>query len=378
MPPRARFSTTVLAATVALVAATPAGAPRVPRVPAVRAVGTQLVLAGRPFRAYGFNYVFAASHPNIDYLAAPTPAGLRRIRTDFATAARLGANTVRIFVPIWAIMQSPTAVHRPALAALGRTLAAAWEAGLRVDVTGGTTWHLERLPAWYDALSEADRWAVDERFWAAVAEVGARAPNVLMYELTSEPAVGDFDSWYVGTMPGDDHHFLRVLVRELRGRDPVALARQWTQRMRDAVRSRDRTRLISIGLLPLGTVFDPANLADLLDVITVHVYPTREDLEGTLEIVRQFAAQGRPLVLGETFAMDRAAEEAFLISARHKLDGALTFFDGRAPEQVRPTSAAERAYRENLITFLGLRNALLRPASPRVDEPVAGRRPVGQ
>ena len=66
--------------------------------PAVRIVGDGLEANGEPFFAYGFNYEFNGAHPNLDYLEEPTREGLLRMRADFAEAAELGANTVRIFV----------------------------------------------------------------------------------------------------------------------------------------------------------------------------------------------------------------------------------------------------------------------------------------
>ena len=41
--------------------------------------------------------------------------------------------------------------------------------GLYLDLTGLGCYHKQDVPAWYDQLSEPERWAVQARFWAAIA-----------------------------------------------------------------------------------------------------------------------------------------------------------------------------------------------------------------
>jgi hypothetical protein len=330
-------------------------------------VGTQLRLGERPFHVYGFNYDFNDKHPNLDYIEEPTRAHLRRLRSDFAKARHLGANTIRIYLELHEFMATPTRTRPGALRALRRTLEEAERAGVLVDITGNLAWHPEHSAAWYDALPDSSRWQVQARFWRAVAGVGARSPNVLCYELTSEPAIGDSDGWYAGVLI---HHYVQYVVRELGGRHPVRLAREWTRTLRDAIRSRDRRHLITIGLLPLrGWAFDPGNVADLLDLITVHEYPRAGDADSSISLIRSFAGHGRPLLLGETFAFDRPSQETVLLATRRSLDGTLSFYDGRAPEDVAVATPADELYRQNLISYLGLRTSL--QASP----PLATNRP---
>lgn len=333
--------------------------------PAVRSVGTQLKLGKEQFRVYGFNYEFNGSHPNIDYIDNPDRAHLLRVRTDFATAARLGANTVRVFLELHDFMAGPTRTRPRALRALRQIIQEAERARLLLDVTGNLVWHPERSPAWYEALSERGRWRVQARFWRAVAAIGARSHAILCYELTSEPAIGDDNGWYTGVLI---HHYIQYVVRELGARDGPTLARAWTRMLRNAIRSRDRRHLITIGLLPIrGWAFDPRNVSDLLDLVTIHVYPGAGKADESVSLIRYFARHGRPLLLGETFMFDRAAQEDVLMGARHWLDGSLSFFDGRNPEDVVIGDFADTLYRENLITYLGLR-ATLR-ASPRIPKP---------
>ena len=113
--------------------------------------------------------------------------------------------------------------------------------------------------------------------------------------------------------------------------------------------------------------FDPRNVADLVDLVTMHEYPAAGEGGRALALIRYFASHGRPLLLGETFAFDRPTQETFLLAARRWLDGSLSFYDGRAPEEVITTNPADAAYRQNLISYLGLRTSL--QASPRWPSP---------
>ena len=170
----------------------------------------------------------------------------------------------------------------------------------------------------------------------------------------------EVDGWYG---PYLVHHCIQYIVRELGGRDAVQLARDWTRTLRDAIRSQDRSHLITIGLLPFrDCAFDPRNVADLVDLVTMHEYPAAGEGGRALALIRYFASNGRPLLLGETFAFDRPTQETFLLAARRWLDGSLSFYDGRAPEEVITTNPADAAYRQNLISYLGLRTSL--QASP--------------
>jgi hypothetical protein len=124
----------------------------------------------------------------------------------------------------------------------------------------------------------------------------------------------------------------------------------------------DRRHLISVGLLPLRDwPFDPRNIADLLDVVVLHEYPVDGELAESVGRVRYFASHRRPLILGETFMLscDRAAFEQFLVASSPWLDGTLSFFDGRAPEEVVVSSLNDRMYRDNLNAFLGLRETFV-------------------
>ena len=54
------------------------------------------------------------------------------------------------------------------------------ESDLYLDLTGLACYHKKDVPAWYDALSEQDRWEVQARFWEAVAGRCVEQPGDLL------------------------------------------------------------------------------------------------------------------------------------------------------------------------------------------------------
>lgn len=119
-------------------------------------------------------------------------------------------------------------------------------------------------------------------------------------------------------------------IAERRGRSARRLARAWTRQLAAAVRSQD-DRPVTIGLLPLlqGS-FVPAYVADLLDMLVVHEYPqgtagsagaggagailrqrvitarvAASPAAGAVALVRGFASFKKPVLLGETFVLQR-------------------------------------------------------------------------
>jgi hypothetical protein len=322
--------------------------------PEVRRQGADLVAAGEPFKVLGFNYGLGRRYPILAYFDDPTERRLRTVVADMREARLLGANTLRVYLELAAFMDGPRQPSHRALAALAELLGEAERLRVYLDLTGNLVWR--DPPAWYDALPERARWAVQARFWRAVARTAHGSPAVLVYELTSEPVIDDAGGWYCGEMDG--YSFVQRIVRQTSGRDPAALARRWIRLLGRSIRAHDRRHLIGVGLLPFGGPFGPANVAGLLDVLLVHAYP-EEGREGdAIAVVRDFAAHGRPVVLGETAPLLTTHERwrSFLTRSRHLVDGHLFFYDGRRPDEVGATEA-DAWYAAALNTFLALPRA---------------------
>jgi hypothetical protein len=325
--------------------------------PEVLRQGSDLVAGGERFRAWGFNYGIGGRYPILSYFDRPTEPRLDEVVADMREARELGANTLRVYLEIGAFMTGPNQPKRRAFAALAALLAKAEQHRIYLDLTGNLVWRAP--PRWYDALPEQARWAVQARFWREVARTARSSPAVLVYELTSEPVVGDGEGWYCGEIEG--YTFIQRIIREVDGRDPSQLARRWIRMLTASIRAHDRRHLIGIGLLPLGGPFGGANVADLLDVLLVHEYP-EDGREGeAISRVRDFAASGKPVILGETAPLYATANtwRSFLTGSRHVLDGYLFFYDGRVRRELGPTTA-DAWFAAALDQFRRLRGSLER------------------
>jgi hypothetical protein len=181
---------------------------------------------------------------------------------------------------------------------------------------------------------------------------------VLCYELTSEPIVSQTTGYYYGRI--GDWWFVQSIATAPAG-DADALARSWTELLASTVRSQDN-RPVSIGLLPLtGGPFAPANIADLLDMLIVHEYPTTGQAPAAVSMIKSFAASHKPVLLGETFMLsdDAATQDAFLTGAASYLTGTFEFFDGRDPAKIQVHSIYDAIYQVSLQQFTDLRHLLM-------------------
>jgi Cellulase (glycosyl hydrolase family 5) len=325
--------------------------------------GFQTAISHRSFVPYGFNYGVGTTSRVESYVEHADDRLLARIGADFQRMHALGANLARIYLQLPDFMTSPTTVDPQALRSLRAVLDAASAAGMRIDVTGNLVWHPDRAPAWYETLTEQQRWDVQATFWRAVAGACASADAVMFYELTSEPLVDDGidptqpGAWYGGEFGG--LAFAQRISLQRDGRSPVAIARQWIAKLTRAVRASDPTHLVTVGLLPdTRGAFAPRKVADLLDFLTVHEYPTTHRAAPAIATMKRFAAASTPVLVGETFQLrdDPATQSQFLTGAHRYVAGYLTFFDGRTPDDIgRPATTADAVYQDTLNQFLALR-----------------------
>jgi hypothetical protein len=135
-------------------------------------------------------------------------------------------------------------------------------------------------------------------------------------------------------------HYVQFIALDPAGRDRDEIARQWTRRMVASIRRHDRRTPITIGMLPeSASGFDPAKLADELDFIAVHVYPDRNDPAKADQVVRNFHVSGKNLVIEELFPINADAADCakFLAHNKDVIDGCISFYWGRTPEQLAET-----------------------------------------
>ena len=148
--------------------------------------GFVLEPSGQKFIPWGFNYDHDAKGRLIeDYWADEWTA----IEGDFAEMKRLGANVVRVHLQFGKFMDAADKPNAKALDRLGELLKLAEKERLYLDLTGLGCYHKADVPAWYDKLSESDRWAAQARFWEVVAGRCKESPAVFCYDLMNEPVV---------------------------------------------------------------------------------------------------------------------------------------------------------------------------------------------
>ncbi len=298
--------------------------------------------SGRKFAPWGFNYDHDEAGRLIEDYWDKEWA---KVEEDFGEMKRLGANVVRIHLQFGKFMEAADRPSKAALDQLGRLLTLAEKTSLYLDLTGLGCYHKKDVPAWYDRLSEADRWAAQARFWEAVAERCAASPAVFCYDLMNEPVVPGGgkkrDDWLGGAF--GDKHFVQFIALDLAGRNRPDVAKAWIGRLTAAVRKHDRRHLITVGLVDwsldrkgLTSGFVPEKVTADLDFVSVHLYPEKGKLAEALTTLKGFSV-GKPVVVEEVFPLKCSAEElrGFIRDAGDASAGWIGFYWGKTPEECR-------------------------------------------
>ena len=308
--------------------------------------GFKLRESGAAFQPGGFNYDHDAQGRLLEeYWEQEWP----KVEQDFADMRRLGANVVRIHLQLGAFMESAEQPRASQLQRLQKLLALAEQNELYLNLTGLGCYHKQDVPAWYAALEEQARWQAQAKFWEAIAKTCRESSAVFCYDLMNEPVVPGGDQprrdWLGPAFGGK--HFVQAIALDRAGRSRPEIAREWIKTLTTAIRKQDAERLITVGLVPwsldrpgLTSGFVPSQIADELDFLSVHLYPAQNKLEQELEILREFAAVKKPVVIEEIFPLrcdiDQLAE--FIEKSRADADGWIGFYWGETPEQLRAKS----------------------------------------
>jgi hypothetical protein len=293
--------------------------------------------SNRPFVPWGFNYDHDENGRLIeDYWDSEWS----KIVEDFGEMKALGANVVRVHIQLGRFMNGPKSPSRQQLKRFRKLVALAQGTGLYLDVTGLGCYHKKDVPAWYDALGEKERWEVQGRFWEAVAQESRKSTAIFCYDLMNEPVspVGMGTNWLAPPFAGK--HFVQWIARDQKGRARVLIAQEWIGTLAKAIRQVDSRHLITVGLVPwslnrpgLYSGFDPAIISHDLDFISVHLYPSRSDLEGDLKTLQGFDI-GKPVIIEETFPLNSSIEQfgRFMEASRSLAAGWIGFYWGKTLE----------------------------------------------
>jgi hypothetical protein len=298
--------------------------------------------SGRPFVPWGFNYDRDDKGRLIeDYWGGEWPA----VEAHFGQMKKLGANVVRVHLQLGKFLDGPDRPNGKALDRLGQLLGLAERLRLYLDLTGLGCYHQKDVPAWYDKLSEKERWDVQGRFWQAVAGRCAASPAVFCYDLMNEPVVPGGkrkDGDWLGP-PFAGKHFVQFITLDQQDRPRPAIARQWVRHLAVAIREKDKRHLITVGLVDwsldckgLTSGFVPEKVAGDLDFVSVHLYPKQGKVDEALKTLAGFAV-GKPVLVEETFPLACSPKELeeFIEASRKHAAGWLGFYWGKPPEDLR-------------------------------------------
>jgi hypothetical protein len=310
--------------------------------------GFVLAPSGRSFTPWGFNYDHDEQGRLLeDYWTAEW----EKVERDFRTMKRLGANVVRIHLQLGKFLDGPDRANEQALGQLSKLLGLAQEVGLYLDLTGLGCYHKQDVPAWYDKLSENERWAAQAWFWQAVAGRCAASPAVFCYDLMNEPIVpgGKGKDWLAPPFAGK--HFVQFITLDQADRPRPDIARQWIHYLAAAIREKDKRHLITVGLVDwsldrpgLTSGFVPQKVADDLDFISVHLYPRKGQVDEALKTLAGFAV-GKPVLIEETFPLACSLKELeeFIDGSRKHAAGWIGFYWGEPPDELRRSNSISDA-----------------------------------
>jgi hypothetical protein len=299
-----------------------------------------LEASGRRFTPWGFNYDHDEEGRLLeDYWGDEWP----KVERDFSTMRKLGANVVRVHLQVGKFMDGPDKPNGEALDRLADLLRLAERERLYLDLTGLGCYHKQDVPAWYDRLSEKDRWDVQARFWGAVAGRCAKGPAVFCYDLMNEPVVpgGKGNDWLGPPFAGK--HFVQFVTLDQADRPRPDIARRWVRHLAAAIREKDKRHLITVGLVDwsldrpgLSSGFMPAKVADDLDFVSVHLYPEKGKVGEALQTLAGFSV-GKPVLIEETFPLRCSVGELEEFIGKSGADAAgwVGFYWGKPPEALR-------------------------------------------
>ncbi len=290
-----------------------------------------------PFRVWGVNYDHDDAGRLIeDYWDLEWDS----VVEDFKEIKALGANVVRIHLQTGKFMTSPEKPNEAALLQLSKLIDLAESQELYLNLTGLGCYHKKDVPEWYDGLDESARWAVQARFWEAIAKTSVASSAVFCYDLMNEPILpGEKPEteWLAGAM-GDKTFVQRISLNlEKRSREQVASA--WVRKMCDAIRTVDSQHLITVGVIPWAHVFPGAkplfyapSVGEPLDFASVHFYPKAGEVQRALDALDVYRV-GKPIVVEEIFPLSCSLEEAAEFIDKANVDGFTSFYWGKTIEQ---------------------------------------------
>ena len=266
------------------------------------------------------------------------------VRSDFAEIKALGANCVRIHLQVSEFLESANRPKASSLERLRKLLEVAQQQRLYLNITGLACYHKQNVPAWFNALSEAERWQAQAVFWEAIAGTCKQNSAVFCYDLMNEPILPGKrveTEWLGGELGGK--FFVQRLALDAKGRSRQEIAKAWVDKQAAAIRKHDPQRLVTVGVIPWVFAFGggkplfhspPVN--DSLDFVAVHFYPKQGEVEKALKSLKAYEV-GKPLLVEEMFPLKCSRQELaeFVQGGCPFVDGWTSFYWGATSQELR-------------------------------------------
>ena len=294
--------------------------------------------SSQPFVIWGVNYDHDSSGRLLDEYWIDEWA---TVVEDFREIKALGVNCVRVHLQFGKFMNASDEPNPRALEQLRKLVRLAEDTGIYLNVTGLACYHKKNIPAWYDALDEQARWAVQARFWSAVAQTCNDSAAVFCYDLMNEPILPGKEpatEWLAGELGGK--YFVQRLTLDLKGRTRQDVARAWIDTMVDAIRKHDKQTLITVGVIPWVFVFGGGEplfhspeVGTRLDFVAVHFYPEKGEIDRALTALQAYEV-GKPLIIEEMFPLKCSIEELSEFVRRSSADGWISFYWGATIDEL--------------------------------------------
>jgi hypothetical protein len=291
--------------------------------------------SGLRFAPWGFNYDHDRSNR---LLETYWKAEWETVVGDFEEMKALGANTVRIHLQVSRFMKSEEELNQESLDLLGRLIRLAEEKSLYLDITGLGCYDRKDVPQWYNDLDERSRWAVQARFWEAVARTCSNSPAVFCYDLMNEPVLTEDKKgrdWTPGAF--GDRYFVQRVTLDFAGRSQKQIAKAWVEKLVSAIRKHDSHHLITIGAIPWALTWQGAKdvlyskeVSKNLDFVSVHFYPRQGEVKKALKALAVYDI-GKPIVIEEMFPLSCSVQELdrFIDGSRGLTTGWIGFYWGK-------------------------------------------------
>jgi hypothetical protein len=256
-----------------------------------RLVGSR---TGTPFQGTFAQYGSLVFDP---WFASDDVATVRKIFRDMRER---GLDAVRLFLQFGSMMLNAFAVDEYRWQKVERGFVIADEEGIRVDLTGLVTYVTDDtgfVPTWFDALTEDQRWTVEQVWWQRCARATAGHPSVMSYCVLSEPMTQDSGtSWYSNSGLA----FGTYLNKNLSGRTPTQIFAAFLTKQIgdnvDGIRSGDPMKPAAFGALYPDVV---PHIGPPATSVHMHYYPRWDEMPNALFIDAAVQNRHVPMIIEE-------------------------------------------------------------------------------